>query len=417
VPAGVARDEKTQPQFKVGMLVSGNFFDLLGVRPHLGRGFVADEDRVPGRDAVVVLAYDFWRNELAADPSIVGKTIRIGQVGGLDFHVIGVAPESFTGMDLFIRPAFYIPAMMGPKVLGASDETLTRRNVTSADTAFYIKGRLKPGVSLSAANADVAAVAKVLEQTYPASNRGRTTNIRTEIQARLDSGPVLGGIVAAVFGVMIVILLIACANVMNLMLSRGLTRSREMIIRLSIGARRTRLIRQLMLENLLIALAGGLAGIIIAAGAVEFFSAWELPGDAPIKLAFQLDRRVLFFTLIVSGISSVLFGLAPAFRCTRADLAHAVKAGESSGGRTRFIGRNTLLTVQIAGSIVLIMSAAQMYRNTMKALTDSPGFIVENRLTLRLDPSVAGYSPERSQLFYRNLVERARVCRAFGRLR
>ena len=172
---------------------------------------------------------------------------------------------------------------------------------------------------------------------------------------------------------MIVILLIACANVMNLMLSRGIARSREMAIRLAIGARRSRLVRQLMAENLIIAVSGGVVGLLIAAGAVEFFSSWELPGDAPIKFSFQLDRRILFFTLVVAVTSSILFGLVPAFRSTRTDLTNALKAGDQGGGRNRLFGRNILLTIQITGSIVLIMAAAQMYRNTMKTLTDPHG--------------------------------------------
>jgi len=408
IPAGFARDERTQPQFKPGLVVSGNFFELLGIRPYLGRGFLPDEDQVPGRDAVVVLAYDFWKNELAGDRSIVGRHVRIGTAGGLDFTVIGVAPESFTGMDLFVRPAFYVPAMMAPRVLGVSDDTLSQRDLDSSDDAFYIKGRLKAGVSLPAADADVTAITRVLAETYPNSNRGHGVSVRTEMQSRLDANSLLGGVVGAVFGVMIVILLIACANVMNLMLSRGLARSREMAIRLAIGARRSSLLRQLMAENLMIAGAGGIVGLLIAAGAVEFFSSWELPGDAPIKLSFQLDQRVLFFTLVVAVISAILFGLIPAFRSTRTDLTNALKAGDQGGGRNRLFGRNTLLTIQITGSIVLIMAAMQMYRNTMKALTDPPGFTRDHRLTVRFDPGVAGYNAAQTEQFYRTLIEKAR---------
>jgi predicted permease len=269
IPAGFARDKETQPQFKAGLVVSGNFFDVLGIRPYLGRTFLKDEDQVPGRDAVAVLSYDLWKNELGGDRSIVGRHVRIGTAGGLDFTVVGVAPEAFTGMDLFIRPAFFIPAMMAPRVLGVEDDTLSQRKVGAAEDAFYMKARLKAGVTALAADNDVASLAKVLEQTYPDSNRGRSASVRTEMQSRLDASPLLGGVVGAVFGVMVVILLIACANVMNLMLSRGLSRSREMAIRLAIGARRSRLVRQLMAENVMIAVAGGGLGLLIAAGGVE----------------------------------------------------------------------------------------------------------------------------------------------------
>src|SRR5262249_42000488 len=232
---------------------------------------------------------------------------------------------------------------------------------------------------------------KTLEQLHPESNRGWGAGVRTEIQSRLDAAPILGGVVAAVSGVMIVILLIACANTMNLMLGRGLARSREIAIRLSVGASRIRLVLQLMAESLMVAIAGGTLGLVMAQGAVEFFSRWDLPGDVPAKFAFQLDTRVLVFTLLVSIASAVLFGLIPAYRSTRTDLTTALKAGELTNARRRFWGRHALVGIQITGSIVLVMAAAQMYRNTNIALKANPGFLVDHRLTLRLDPEVAGY--------------------------
>src|SRR5215510_8796906 len=405
IPAGVARDEKSQPQFKAGFLVSGNFFQLLGVKPYLGRGFRPDEDEVIGRDAVVVLSYDYWRNELGADPSIIGRRIRLGHSGGEDFNVIGVAPESFTGMDLFIRPAFYVPIMMGPKVLGMSDDMLKDRSTQARENSFYIKARLRR-VSTQAADADVAALSTALEKTYRASNEGRRATVRTEMQSRLDFSPILGGIVAAVFGLMLVILIIASANVMNLMLGRGRSRAREIAIRLSLGSGRVRLVRQLMAESLMIAIAGGALGLLLAQIAVDFFSTWEIVGDAPIKLGFQLDMRVLVFTLVISIFSAVLFGLVPAFRSTRSDLVVALKAGNSSDSRKRFWGRNTLVAVQIAGSIVLVMTAASMYRNTTRLLKGNQGFALDHRLTIRLDSEVAGYTLPQSEQLFRRLMDR-----------
>jgi predicted permease len=407
IGAGVAPDEHTQPQFQAGFLVTGNFFDLLGVKISSGRGFRPDEDSVPGRDAVVVLSHDFWEKELGSDPSIVGRRIRIGRSADIDFTVLGVAPESFTGMDQFIRPAFYIPVMMAPKLLGVSDDTLTGRNMRAREDSFYIKARLKPGASTQAAEADVESIAKTLEQAYPQTNRGRGAAVRTEIQSRLDATPVLGGVVAVVGVVSILILLIACANVMNLTLSRGRTRAREIAIRLSIGASRVRLIRQLMAESAIIAAAGGALGLLIAEGAVQFFSGWEIPGDAPVKLGFQLDARVLLFTFAVSMVSAILFGLVPALKATRTDLTTALKAGDTEAGRKRFAVRNVLAAIQITGSIVLVMAAVQMYINTTKAVLANPGFVMQHRLTVRLDPSVAGYSLSQIEQFYRTLVDRA----------
>jgi predicted permease len=408
IPAGIARDEKTQPQFKAGFLASGNFFDVLGIRPRLGRGFGLDEDIVPGRDRVVVLSYDFWQSEFAGDPLIVGRHIRIGRAGGLDFTIIGVAPEAFTGMDLFIRPAFYVPISMGPQLLAEGDAVLTSRSHRAIEDSFHIKARLKPGVSIQAADADIRALGKTLAELHPEADRGFGAAVRTERQVRLDGSPLLGGIVAAVSGIMVIILLIASANVMNLMLSRGRARAREIAIRTSLGASRTRLIRQLMAESFMIAVAGGTLGLLIAEAGAEFFSTLELPGDAPIKFAFQLDSRVLFFTLIVSVVSAFLFGLVPAISSVRRDLTGTLKAGGLDNRRNRFFGRNVLVAIQIAGSIVLVMASAQMYRNTGRLLKASPGFTMDHRLTVRLDPEVAGYTAGQTEQFYNTLIEQAR---------
>jgi putative ABC transport system permease protein len=365
VGTAVARDEKSQPDFRIGFFVSGNFFDVLGVKPALGRGFRADEDEVPGRDAVVVLSHDFWKEVLGGDPSIVGEHLRLGPGGSLDFTVIGVAPESFTGMDLFFRPSFYVPNMMGPKVVGNPD-LLTDRRYTGGRNDVNVKGRLKAGVSVQAANADIAGIVHGLESAFPTTNTGRKAAVRTEMEARVDYAPILAGIVAAVSGVMIVILGIACANVANLMLGRGRARAREISVRQAIGASRYRLIRELMAESLLIALAGGALGLFISEAAFQLFSTFQVPGDAPVTLLFELDTRVLVFTLIVSLISAILFGLVPAFQATGTDLISALKAGDLIHSRSRFLGRYALVAVQIAGSLAMLMAAAQMYRNMTK---------------------------------------------------
>ena len=195
VGTAVARDEKSQPDFRIGFLVSGNFFDVIGVKPALGRGFRADEDEVPGRDAVVVLSHDFWKEVLGSDPSIVGEHLRLGPGASLDFTVIGVTPESFTGMDLFFRPSFYVPNTMGPKVVGNPD-LLTDRRYTGGRNDVNVKGRLKAGVSVQAANADIAGIVQGLESAFPTTNTGRKAAVRTEMEARVDYAPILAGIVA-----------------------------------------------------------------------------------------------------------------------------------------------------------------------------------------------------------------------------
>src|SRR5262245_25051527 len=293
VPAGFAPDARTQPQLRMDYVVSGNFFKVLGVKLPLGREFTADEDRVPGRDSVVILDYGFWKREFAADPSIVGRRVKLG---GVDFNVIGVAPESFTGLDSFIHPVFYAPIMMAGKFPPDTD-VLTNRT----SRRFDVKGRLKSGVSIETAAREAAGLAKSIELAYPDTNRGVGATVLTESEFRFERVPVYRYVVVSLFGLVSIVLLIACCNVANLMLGRGKSRAREIAVRLAIGASRSRLVRQLMVESLVVALAGAVVGIVVANATLGFFTTMAvIVSDAPVQLAFQVDTRVLYFTLFVS---------------------------------------------------------------------------------------------------------------------
>src|SRR5262245_42493852 len=330
VPAGFAPDARTQPQLRMGYVVSGNFFKVLGVKLQLGREFSADEDRVPGRDAVVILDHGFWKREFASDPSIIGRRVKLG---GMDFNVIGVAPESFTGLDSFVHPVFYAPIMMAGKFPPEGD-ILTNR----ASRRFDVKGRLKSGVSIQTAAREAAVVAKSLEQAYPDTNRGFGAPVLTESEFRFERVPVYRMVVVSLFGLVSIVLLIACCNVANLMLGRGKSRAREIAVRLAIGASRSRLVRQLMVESLIVALAGAVVGLVVAQSALNFFAATAVPvSDSPVELAFQVDTRVLYFTLLVSVASAILFGLVPAFQATKSDVAPTLKSGEQSERRQRLL--------------------------------------------------------------------------------
>ena len=401
-PAGFARDVATQPQLKVGFLVSSNFFSALHVEPQLGRGFLSQEDQAPGRDAVLVLSHDLWTSEFAKDPSVIGRKIRLN---GLEFVVIGVSPESFTGIEHMLRPAFYVPAPMGPTLSASNEHLLTNR----AQRAFFVKGRLKAGVSIQAGDADVTAIAKSLEQSYPATNRAFGALVLTELRERIDfDSPADAILVATLFALVIVVLSIACANVANLMLGRGRARAREIAVRLAIGASRRRLVRQLLTESLLIALAGGALGLFIAEFAVEVFSTISIPSDLPLQFSFQLDHRVLIFTLLVSLACAVLFGLVPALRSTNTDLVSPLKAGESDEAGKRLFGRRSLVVVQVAGSLVLLVVATQLYNGVEKSLTGNHGFRTDHRLTMRFAPGAAGYTPAQTEQFYKTLLEKSR---------
>jgi predicted permease len=362
--------------------------------PRIGRGFRPEEDHAPGRDAVVILAHTFWESEFASDPTVIGRRVRIN---GLDFTVIGVAPESFTGMDQLIWPAFYVPAQMA-----ANRDLLTNRS----DREFTVKGRLRPDITIQAADAEVSAFARSLEQTYPATNRAFGAALRTELQARIDDNPVTPLMIAVLFAIVLVALLIACANVANLMLGRGQARAREIAVRLAIGASRTRLVRQLMAESLVIAVTGGALGLLVTQLGVEVISGLLPPGDIPIQTTVELDARVLWFTMLVSLGTAVLFGLAPALRSTRSDLAPTLKAGQSDQNRKRLLGRNALVTAQIAGSVVLLIAASQLFRGFGYLLSHNPGFRIDHRLTMSFDPSLIRYTPEKTEQFYKVLMQR-----------
>src|SRR5215831_1928295 len=399
---GFAKDAATQPQLKVGLLVSGNFFSALNVRPEFGRAFNSDEDQVPGRDAVIVISQDLWKSELGADPSIIGRKVRLN---GLDFAVIGITSESFTGVEHMLRPAFYVPAMMGPSLSPANKDLLKNRSIRT----FFVKGRLKPGISIPAATAEVGTIARALEESYPTTNRAFGAAVFTERQERLFfDGPYDDQLVKMLFGLVIIVLSIACANVANLMLSRGRARAREIAVRLAIGAGRLKLVRQLLAESLLISLAGGALGLIIAQAGVTAFSMVQIPSDLPLEFNFRLDYRVVTFTAFVSVVSAIFFGLVPALQSTKTDLLTALKAGESDDHRKRLFGRRALVAVQIAGSLVLLIAATEIYSGVKRSLAASPGFRVDHRLTMRFAPGAVAYTTEMTERFYKALLEKAR---------
>ncbi len=404
---GFALDTVTQPQLKPGVLVSGNFFNVLGVEPPLGRGFRPEEDLVPGRDAVAVLSYDFWANELRADPDTVGRHLRLN---GVDCTVIGVTAEAFKGMVEFSRPAFFVPAAMGPALLPSDRGLLTDRHFR----VFAVKGRLKHGDSIQAASTESARLAKSLEESYPATNRGFGAVVRTELQSRLDLTPTRAVAPVLLFSLVIILLAIACANVANLMLSRGRARAREIAVRLAVGASRFRLLRQLMAESLVIALAGGGLGLLLAGSFVEAASSLQIPGDVPIELSFRLDARVLWFTTVVSVASAILFGLGPALQSAKTDLVPALKTGESDQARTRLFGRSALVTLQVAGSVVLLILAAQVYRAFARQMTQGPGFRRDHVLMMSFDPSLARYSATQARQFYDTLRDRVKETAGVG---
>ena len=400
---GFAAGRDALSQVKFGSIVTGNFFRVMGVEPELGRGFRADEDLVPGRDAVLVLGHDMWMRDFAADRSVLGRKVR---VDGVEFTIIGVAPERFTGMNQFLETGFYIPVMMWPRLT-------TDPNVNPLEARDHrgltIKGRLKPGVTISQAQAELASIAKNLERAYPATNRNRGVAVRTELESRMLQSPPDAQMVAMLSLLSMAVLLVACANVAGLLTSRAPVRAREIALRLAIGAGRRRLIRQLLTESLLLALAGGVAGLGFGYAGILFLRRLPFPTDLPLKFSIDLDRRVLMFSLAAALISAVLFGLAPAIQTTRTDLVNALRSAASDTRvRRRLWGRNLLVVGQVALSLVLLAVATFIYRGVRFELNQGPGFRTDHLLTMSFDPSLVHYSESQTQQFFRQVTERAR---------
>jgi macrolide transport system ATP-binding/permease protein len=396
------------PTVKTGVLASGNFFAVMGVHPELGRAFLPDEDQVPGRDAVVVLSHDFWEQDFAADPAVLGRSV---QMNGIEFTVIGVLPAKFTGLDQWVQPAFYAPLRMwsrldGGSQSGVSTSPLDRRDVRN----LSVKGRLKPGVTIAQAQAEISTIAAALEKQYPATNRNQTMAVRTELQARIKGIPQLLPMAIMLMTLAGAVLLVACANVAVLLTSRAPVRAREIALRLAIGAGRVRLIRQLITESLLLALAGGLAGIALGYAGVVLLRGITYPSDVPVVLAFQLDQRALGFSLAVAIVSVLLFGLGPALQTTRTDVASALKnSGDALAGRRRFWGRNFLVVAQVAVSFVLLTVATFMYVGFRRSLLIGPGFRTDHLLMMTFNTSLVHYTDDQTRQFFKQLVDRSRA--------
>jgi len=397
---GFSTSAEAVPRMKFGLWCSGNLFRVLGVEPAIGRGFRPDEDQAEGRDPVVVLGHDFWVSQFNSNPGVVGSRIRLN---GIDFTVIGVAPKKFTGIDSFLRPALFVPLAMSPRM--GQDNLLHKREARW----LFVKGRLKPGVGLAQAQADVDAIARELQRTYPQSNRNEKMSVRTELQLRVQQSPPNAALVAMLITLGLCVLAVACANVAGLLLSRSRARAREIAVRLAIGANRWILVRQLLFENLLVALAGGVGGVVIAELGVAYFNTFPFPSDLPLVFAAAVDERALIFTLVVALASTLLFGLAPALNATRPDLVPALKAADAdSAGKVRFRGRNLIVGGQVAMSLVLLVISAVLLQGFRDQLVQGPGFRTDHLFINSFDTQLAHYNEQQTSEFYKNLLDRAR---------
>jgi len=392
------------PRVKGGMLVSGNYFRVLGVEPTLGRSFRPDEDEAPGRDAVVVLGWSFWKHEFLGDAAVLGRTVRLN---GRDFTVIGIAPESFPGMLIFARPDFYVPLAMA-RVFSTDPQKDFFED--RDDRELNVRARLKPGVTLQQAQRELAALAQGFEREYPAFNRNRGAAVRTQFQMRTREDD-LNWKFTVIFVVLgLAVLLVACTNVAGLLLSRGRTRTREIAIRLALGAGRFRLVRLLLTESLILSCLGGLGGIAVGYATIRLLGTFSIPTDLPVTIPFRMDTRVLVACIAVSVLSAFVCGLAPALQSTRVDLVNGLKAADADPpGRRRLWGRNALVVAQVAVSLMLLTASFLMARSFQRSVLQATGFARDHLLMTKFDPRLMQYDATRTKQFYDVLIERMRA--------
>ena len=384
-----------------GEVVTGNYFQALGVNAALGRVLLPEDDQTPGAHPVVVISHAIWQRRLGADRSAVGKKLYIN---GHPFTVVGVMPEGFNGTYQAFAADFWAPMMMQAQVRPRG-MTLDRRGWG------WLSGtaRLKPGVTLAEAQAELDRNAKQILQESPRGNQG-VAGFRLFPASALPEEFRQGasGMLGFFMAVVGLVLLAACANIAGLMLARMTARHREIAVRLSLGATRVRLVRQWLTESLLLALSGSAAGLLFALWAADGLMALTPPDFRNFSPALRLDGRVLVFTLAVSVVAGVLCGLFPAFRAGRADLVVALKDGGSAtaGGRRRSRLQQAFVVTQVAVSLVLLVMAGLLLRSLQNDAAFDPGFKTDNLLLAQIDLRRQGYSQEQGQAFYRQLTER-----------
>ncbi|MBZ5592247.1 MAG: ABC transporter permease [Acidobacteriia bacterium] len=380
-----------------GYEVTGNYFDVLGVRALLGRTLTPADDQKIGAHPVVVLSYNSWLSRFAADPAIVGKSVKIN---GLGYTILGVTPRGFFGTELIFRPEFWVPIAMELQIEPGNPWINER-----GDWNLWTVGRLKRGVTQRQAESDLNAVAAQMGRETPELQGLRIYLTPPGLMGDTLRGGVIG-FAAVLMGLAGLVLLIACTNLASLLLARASDRRREIALRLALGAGRWRLVRQLLAESFLLSLAGAAGGLFLAVWLVDALAAWRPPIDVPITMDFAIDRRVLAFTAAAGLLTPLLFGLAPALQAARTDLIPALKNAAFHTRLRRWHLREVLVTSQIALSVVLLIGTVLVVRSLQRALTINLGFNPRNAVAVAVDLGLAGYDETRGSEFQHRLIEK-----------
>ena len=395
-----------------GTLVTGNYFDVLGVKAQLGRTFLPEEDATPGTGAVAVISHSLWQRRFNSDPDAIGKLVVLNNHS---FTVVGVAPNGFVGTEEAFPRELWIPLMMQGEVRRApagqrnAPNPFTNRNARTLN----VLARLKSGVTIRQAQAGMNVVASRLSQNYPDSNNNFQISLYSAGNGRPFFRTVLKPVTGILLAVVGLVLLIACANVANLLLARAVRRRKEVAIRLTLGATRIRLIRQLLTESILLACLGGLAGLLLNLWLIDLLTALKPAVPLPVNVEFHTDWRVLSFAFLLSIVAGIVFGLVPALQASKHELVPALKdqSGQIGDGGNVFTLRKGLVVGQVALSILVLIGAGLFLRSLNHARSIDPGFDAEHVLTLSFNTSAQGYDATKAAQFYQQLGARLQAVR------
>jgi putative ABC transport system permease protein len=384
-----------------GYLATGNYFEALGIKPVLGRVFTSQDDTTPGAHPLTVITYDCWQKRFAGDPGIVGKRL---QVNGRSFTVIGVTPPKFYGTEISYVPEMWFPMMMMGEI-EPGNNTLENRKTEN----LFVQGRLKPQVSQASAEASLKIVAAQLAREYPLINEGKTVTLSPPgLLGSFMRGP-MTGFAWALMAVAGLVLLLACTNLTSLLLARAADRRKETAICLALGAKRGDLIRQLLTESLSVACLGGILGLLLAHWVANAIALFKPPIDIPLSTALHIDWRVLLFAAGVSLLTGTAVGLLPGLQSTKASLVPGLKEEGSAGGYSRSWLRSSLVVLQIALSLVLLICAGLVLRSLRQAQVFNPGFVLNHAIEMSFDLGLQGYDAARRKDFQRRLLDRVRA--------
>ena len=409
---GIAEGDTTRRA--MAMAVSSNFFETLGEHLTVGRGFAPEEERPGSEPMVAVVSHALWRSR-GGDPGMLGDLIRIN---GRDYTVVGITSKGFTGATVAMSPEVYVP--LGAYELIVNDLFLDGSEHTRLDDrenhSLVLIGRLRPGLTEEAATPQLDALARRLEEAYPAANKDQTLMVHTLRRVGISTSPGDDGDLAALLGLLQamsgIVLLVACLNLANMMLAHGSARRKEIGIRLALGAGRAHVVRQLLAEGVMLSLAGGAAGLLLAFWVARLL-ATSLSGALPFAVEYDStpDLRVLAATLGLAVVSTTSFGLWPAWRLARTDVVQELKqhVGESVAGRRRWLTmRDALIVGQVALSLGLVTGAGLLVRSAIDAARAEPGYEMRHGLVASLDPGLAGYEEAQGRQLYRRLLEDVR---------